>query len=442
MSVEHVRIFSAVCDIADALKCILPPIKCEIDVTGTTIQKPLKPALASVGHIAAPRPVSPVQTPDIKAIRNPVARARFKFRHHLLMLSFVLCVLAPPGMVAGYLWTYAADQYHSRIGFAVRLEQQTSALTFLSGLTGISNSSSSDTDILFEYIPSQRLVADIDAAIDLRRIWSRPQNDPVFALDPSATLEELVDYWNKMVTLSRGKGGGLLEVEARAFDPDDALLITTSLFERSSQLINELSSIAREDAISNALNDLMEAKERLKTAREGITKFRNLNQLVNPQLDLQTQAGLLGNLQGQQADALIALDLLQDATKANDPRVVQAERRLVVIETRIEAERRKLGLGGGSGTQSGMADIVGEYERLTVEREFAERTYTTALASYDASLAEARRKSRYLAAYMQPTKAESSIYPQRLTLLGTIALFAFLSWSIGALVYYSIRDRR
>jgi len=89
-----------------------------------------------------------------------------------------------------------------------------------------------------------------------------------------------------------------------------------------------------------------------------------------------------------------------------------------------------------------MADIVGEYERLTVEREFAERTYTTALASYDASLAEARRKSRYLAAYMQPTKAESSIYPQRLTLLGTIALFAFLSWSIGALVYYSIRDRR
>jgi len=97
---------------------------------------------------------------------------------------------------------------------------------------------------------------------------------------------------------------------------------------------------------TDTLNDLMEAKERLKTAREGITKFRNLNQLVNPQLDLQTQAGLLGNLQGQQADALIALDLLQDATKANDPRVVQAERRLVVIETRIEAERRKLGLGG------------------------------------------------------------------------------------------------
>lgn|GEM_PF-2079010 len=264
---EHVRIFGAVCETFDAQNCFLPPILCEIYVTGTTAQKPPKPALATVALIATPRPVPPTQIRETQVIRKPVAPARFKLRHHLLLLSFVLCVLAPPGMVAGYLWTYAADQYHSRIGFAVRLEQQTSALTFLSGLTGISNSSSSDTDILFEYIPSQRLVADIDAAIDLRKIWSRPQNDPVFALDPTATLEELVDYWNKMVTLSRGKGGGLLEVEARAFDPDDALLIATSLFQRSSQLINELSSIAREDAISNALNDLMEAKDRLKAAR-------------------------------------------------------------------------------------------------------------------------------------------------------------------------------
>lgn len=416
-----------------------PPDRCENDVTGSTAEKPPRPALAEV---APALPVPPAQPQKAAGVRKPVARARFKLRHHLLLISFVVCVLLPPGLVAWYLWTYAADQYHSRIGFAVRLEQQTSALSFLSGLTGVSNSSSSDTDILFEFIPSQRLVADIDAKIDLRKIWSRPENDPVFAIAPDATLEELVDYWNTMVKLSRGKGGGLLEVEARAFDPDDALLITTNLFEKSSEMINELSSIAREDAISNAFDDLTEAKERLKTAREGITKFRNVNQLVNPQLDLQTQAGLLGNLQAQQAAALIALDLLQDATKADDPRVVQAERRLVVIETRIDAERRKLGIGGGDGTESGMADIVGEYERLTVELEFAERTYTTALASYDASLAEARRKSRYLAAYMKPTKAESSIYPERPTLLGTVTLFLFLSWAIGALVYYSIRDRR
>ncbi len=85
---------------------------------------------------------------------------------------------------------------------------------------------------------------------------------------------------------------------------------------------------------------------------------------------------------------------------------------------------------------------MGEYERLVVEREFAERTYITAMASYDGAKAEARRKSRYLAAYMQPTLAETAIYPKRLSTLVMIALFLFLIWSIAVLVYYSVRDRR
>ena len=89
-----------------------------------------------------------------------------------------------------------------------------------------------------------------------------------------------------------------------------------------------------------------------------------------------------------------------------------------------------------------LADIVGEYERLAVDREFAERAYITALSSYDAAQAEARRKSRYLAAYMEPTLAETAEYPRRATLSMLITLFVFLAWAIGALVIYSVKDRR
>lgn len=396
---------------------------------------------------APPAPVTPSAAAPAKAqepsvVPPPVSVAKMKPRHSRLMLSFVLCVLLPPAFAGAYLWGFATDQYHSRIGFSVRLEQQNSGLSFLSGLTGISNSSSSDTDILFEFIQSQKLVSEIDEEIDLRKIWSSPEHDPVFALQRQASLEQLLDYWNGMVHLSRGKGNGLLDVEVRAFSAEDALLISSTLFRKSSEMINQLSSIARDDAIRNARADLNEAKERLKVAREAITRFRNVHQLVNPQMDIQIQSGLLGNLQSQQAAALIEIDLLRDAAKPDDPRSIQAERRLVVIETRIAAERRKMGLGTGTGGESGYADIVGDYERLAVEREFAERTYTTSLASYDAALAEARRKSRYLAAYMQPTKAESSIYPKRLTYLALVSLFLFLSWAIAALTYYSVRDRR
>ena len=406
------------------------------------VPPPRAPAPQSVPFRPTAPPLPSAPTPAAPAVPAPVSVAHTKPRHRLIGLSFLLLVLAPVVAAAVYLWSFAADQYHSRVGFAVRLEEQNSALNILSGLTAISGSSSSDTDILFEFIQSQRLVDDMDKQLDLRAIWSKPVNDPVFVLPADASLEEMVDYWNEMVHLSRGKGAGLLEVEVRAFDPEDALRISMLLFDKSSEMINELSAIAREDAIRYAREDLDEALERLKSAREAVTRFRNINQLVNPEIDVQRQAGLLATLYNQQASTLIELDMLRDSTGEGDPRLTQANRRLEVIEKRIAAERSKLGFGSEQGSNAAYADLIGEYERLVVDREFAERTYITAMASYDGAKAESRRKSRYLAAYMQPTLAETAIYPKRLSTLVMIALFLFLIWSIAVLVYYSIRDRR
>jgi capsular polysaccharide transport system permease protein len=389
------------------------------------------------------QPAAPQQPPkpQNESVRPPVSPARPRRRHRLVLLSLIVGVLLPMVASAGYLWEYAADQYVSKVGFTVRREDTSSAVEVLGGLANLSGTSSSDTDILYEFIQSQKLVSDMNAALNLRAMWSSPEEDVVFALTEGASIEELVNYWNKMVRPAYG-AAGLLEVEVRAFSAEDATAIAEELFRKSTEMINNLSAIAREDAIRYARDDLDEALDRLKTAREAVTRFRNENQLVNPQLDLQSQAGLLATLQTQQAEAIIELDLLRDTVRTGDPRLEQAERKLEVIISRIAAERSKLGMGGGSSEGRAFADIVGEYERLEVEREFAERAYVTALATYDGALAESRRQSRYLAAYMQPTKAETPEYPHRITLLFLIGLFLFLSWSIIILIIYSVRDRR
>lgn len=357
-----------------------------------------------------------------------------------MILSFVLFVLVPSGITGGYLYGVAVDQYASKVGFSVRREDASSALDVLGGLSSLSNSSSSDTDILYEFIQSQKLVSDIDEELDLQAIWSRPSADFVFAIPDNASIEELVHYWNRMVRVSYGAGSGLIEVEVLAFTPGDATMISQTLFERSSRMINELSDIARQDAIRYAREELAEAVERLKDARAVVTLFRNENQLVNPEIDIQTQAGLLGNLQSQLAQTLIEFDLLEGTVTDTDPRIVQVIRRLDVIERRIAAERQKL---GGTGEEGGaFANLLGDYERLVVDREFAERSYVSALATYDASLAESRRKTRYLAAYMEPTLAQTPEYPKRLTLLSLISLFLLLIWSVLVLLAISVRDRR
>jgi capsular polysaccharide transport system permease protein len=366
-----------------------------------------------------------------------------KRRHFGLLLSFFLLVLAPAGASAVYLYTVAKDQYASRVGFSVRREEVSSAIEILGGITNLSGSSTTDTDVLFEYIRSQPMVRRVDERLDLRAIYTLPE-DPVFVLAPGATIEDLTDYWGWMVKVFYDSASGLIELRVQAFTPEDAQAVAQAVFEESSALINTLSNIAREDATRYAKEELDRAVERLVEARQALTEFRARTQIVDPEADIQGRMSLLATLEGQLVEAQIDLDILRDTTRETDPRVQQAERRVAVIEGRIASERARFGMAdsGASEPDDAYATLVAEFERLLVDREFAEQAYLSALGAHDVALAEARRQSRYLAAYIEPTRAESAEYPQREVILALIAVFALIGWSILALVYYSIRDRR
>jgi capsular polysaccharide transport system permease protein len=378
------------------------------------------------------------------SVPNVVEPARVRLRHVGLLLSLILVVLVPQVGIAWYLWNRAHDQYASHVAFAVRQEGTGSSLDIAGGLAQLTggSSSSSDTDILNEFIQSQDMVEKVNARLDLPAIFSRPENDPIFAFDPSGTIEDLLRHWKRKVRVNYDPGAGLIEIRVLAFDPIDAREIASAILQESSEMINMLSAIARDDAMSFSRDELETAMARLRDAREAVTAFRSRTQLVDPSADIQGQMGLLNNLQQQLAGSLVELDLLRETTRDTDPRIVQVERRIEVINRRIAEERQKFSVGGMGPGGEDYATLVAEYERLTVDREFAEQSYRNALATYDAAIAEARRQSRYLAAYVSPTLAQRAEYPQRLQLLGLSGLFLFLTWGIGALVYYSIRDRR
>jgi capsular polysaccharide transport system permease protein len=405
---------------------------------------PAPAAAAPAPAAAAPAPAAaaPVKT-KVKLITvAPAARpARMLRRHRIAIASFVLCVLLPVLGVGVYLYNFAADQYASRVGFTVRTEETGSAMEVLGGLTSLSSASSSDTDILYKFIQSQELVRAIDETLDLKAIFRKPLNDPYFTLAADARIEDLVAYWKNMVRIYYDPGTGLMEIEVRAFDPLDAQIIATDLFTRSSAMINSLSAVARDDTTRYAREELDEAVARLKDARQALTQFRNATQIVDPMVDIQGQMGLLTSLNAQLATDLIELDILTETAGDSDPRVEQTRRKIDKIEKRIAQEREKLGETDGQNGRT-YADLVGTFESLQVDREFAERAYVSALSAYDTAVAEARRQSRYLAAYVNPTLAETPLYPQRAVLLLVASFLLFGVWSIAVLIYYSLHDRR
>ncbi len=407
--------------------------------------------------LAAPTPPNPTpQNPpaqkpsgqrlsSLRAVRPTVAPARMRRRHWGIVLSFVLCMLIPFVMVCFYLWAIAEDRYASVAGFTVRQEEGGGASELIGGLAQLTGSNvASDGDILYEFILSQSLVRAVDASVGLSDHYSAYwTTDPVFALWPDPTIEDLEWYWSRVVRISYDKGSGLIDLRVLAFDPDKARQIAQEVVRRSQDIINELNEQAREDAMRYARADLDEAVERLKTAREALTAFRTRTQIVDPEADIQGRMGVMNNLQQQLAEALIEFDLLSETTNAEDPRLTQARRRIAVIRARILDERRAFATAD-DGTQPLSEDypsLIAEFEGLVVDREFAEESYRAALAALDLARAKAERQSRYLATYVEPTLAESSEYPQRFTTAALAGLFLLLGWSVMVLVYYSIRDR-
>lgn len=372
---------------------------------------------------------------------SPAALAKRKPRHISLGMSFILLVVLPAAVVASYMFAIAKDQFSSTMGFAVRTEDVSVSSDLFGGLAGVSSVGATDTDILYEFIQSAQLVRAIDAELDLRGYFSEHYiSDPVFAFDPTGTIEDLTDYWQRMVNIFYDASSGLIEIRVNAFEAEAANAVANAIFEHSAIMINKLNAIARDDTIRYAQEDLDFAIERLKSARENLSQFRSRTQIIDPQADLQGQMGVINTLQQSLATALIEIDLLRETSRSSDPRIVQAELRIAVIRNRIEKERAKFGSGNLS-IGDDYVEIIGEFERLNVDAEFAERAYVSALAAFDSANAEALRTSRYLAAYLEPRVAEQALYPQRLTVVAVTTAFLLLAWSIMCLVYYSIRDR-
>ncbi len=378
----------------------------------------------------------PVEAPQTVSSR----RKRRKLRHMALGLSFLLIVVAPMITSAIYLFTLATDQYHSNSAFAVRSEDAPNPLDVIGAFTQTGSSAAPDSEILHDYTHSQTLVQAIDRELDLRRMFNLPSSDPIFTLGQDRTVEDLIAYWKRMVSVAIDSNTGVLEIEVRAFTPEDAQTIAQSIIARSADLVEDLSRVAREDAMRFTLQDVVKAEERLKKMRRQIRDFRTRYQIIDPEADVEIQTGIVSALQGSLAEALIELETISSYSEGEDLRLPNIQRRIQAIRNQIANERDAVSNQSEDGRA--LSDIIGQYEELLVDLEFSQNAYTAALASEEQARIEANRRSRYLAVHIPPTRAEESLYPQRWLLLLVMLACTFAFWAILVLIYYNVRDRR
>lgn len=387
------------------------------------------------------QPIAPTPVVAEPIARPVVAAPPVRKRHKIIIATFFLGVVAPALLAVYYLFAIAVDQYHSRTAFSIRSEEVQNPLEVLSAFTQTGQGTASDIDILHDFIMSQPLVERLNAELDFHEIFRRYPEDIVFSLEEAPPIEDLMRYWERMISVAVDSTTGVVDVQVRAFDPNDAVRITQGILRESSDLINALSQVAQEDKTRFALDNLERAQARLKEIRLSLSIFRSQNQIINPEVDFQGQMNVVGELQTQLAEALVQRETLMSYARQGDPRLSSLDRRINAIRGQIDEERALIATNATQENGMALTDVIGKYEELLVELEFSQDAYVAARALEQQALSEAQRQSRFLAAHIKPTKSVEAQFPQRPELALLIVAGLFAAWAVMVLIYYNVRDR-
>jgi len=123
--------------------------------------------------------------------------------------------------------------------------------------------------------------------------------------------------------------------------------------------------------------------------------------------------------------------------RADSPVVVNLKNRINALERQLGIERGRLS-GGTEGTA--LSGLIESYQPLILEQEIAQQQYASALSSLELARVEAQRKKQYLVTFIRPNLPDQALEPRRLNRILTVALFSFLIYLIGGLMWSALKD--
>ena len=223
-----------------------------------------------------------------------------------LWIAYICCVLIPLLIIIVYLFSFAKDRYQSSSLVLVKqvADTQVSDSSGLGALFGVSSTSREDSQILKEYIASRDMVVKLNEKLNLRKEFSSVQ-DPVFALPEDASIEDLVEYYNKMVKVELDEQSMMLKINDQAFSPEFSLKLNKEILKESDAFINEVSKNIAEEQQRFAEKQFKDASSQLEQARQAVLTYQNENEIFDPELQAQAVATLISSLQANLAQLKI-----------------------------------------------------------------------------------------------------------------------------------------
>jgi capsular polysaccharide transport system permease protein len=360
-----------------------------------------------------------------------------------LRAPFLWLVLVPTILVGAYLYGFAADQYVSEARFIVRGSAQSAgggAVAASIGRVGGgaaeggASSGGAEAMALRDYVNSYDAIRDANEILDVAAIYQREEADWWFRLDRNVP-ELMTRYMNNMVTVTRDSETGTGILRVRAFRPEDAHGLAEALMTLAERLINRLSERQRNDTLNNARREVGLAEARVLAARDALSEFREREQNLDASRSAAAAGERINAMQGQLTMVRTEAQNARNFLRADNPQYIILQNRIRAIESQI-VEGRQASTRGGEALLQQLA----AFDRLVMEREFADKQLSSATTSLEGARYETQRQQLYVARVVQPSLPVYPLYPRRMLILLSVFGCLAIIYAVGRLIASGLRE--
>ena len=356
-------------------------------------------------------------------------------------VAIATLLFAPSLLASIYLVAIAAPQFASEASFVVRSASRPHATGGLSSLlasVGVSQTHNHAFTVQ-DYMLSRDAVRELEAGAGLRAAYDRPTGDPWFRF-PSPlghdTNEHLWRQYQRMTEVAFKSITGITTMQVRAFDAADAQRIAHALLAIAEETVNRINARILDDAVRVAAAEVRRSEERVAAAQAALSEFRGRELSLDPARGAVIAVELIGRLNAELALARAQLMELQ-ASSPTSPGLASVRGRIDAMSAQIAEERRRVTAGG-----EGLARQLSEYDRLMLDREYANRVLVASLQSLQSARLEGQRQQLFLERVTEPNRPDYAAYPQVLRWSATLLTLNAIAVMIGWLLFAGMREHR
>lgn len=352
---------------------------------------------------------------------------------------FLAVAVLPTCVAIVYFGFVASAVYVSESRFVVRSPQQQAASPLGLILKGAGFSRAQDDSYTIQdFMLSRDAMKALDDEQGIRAAFAAASVDWLsrFGGAPWGDhFEALHLYYQKKVAVQLDTNSSIAVLTTRAFAADAAFAMNRRLLELSEELVNKLNERGRQDMIRFAVAEVHEAQKKASATALALAGYRNRQGVIDPERQSAIPLQRIARLQDELVEVKTQVALLDKLAKDN-PQLPVFRQRAQLLELEIRAETGRV---AGAGNRS-LADKAAEFQRLSLEKEFADKMLASAMSTLEQARSDAQRKQLYLERIVQPSRPDAAMEPRRIRNILVTLVVALIVWGILSLLAAGIRE--